>query len=64
MSVPEDRPEFREILLGLLENESVVLVIPPEDKATHPQAGVLGAPLEAGQRMYSALQNTYNSESI
>ena len=54
-----DRPSFREMLLCLLENKTVVLTIPSRAKSSHPQAGVLGAPIEAGQSMYTELQNMY-----
>ena len=47
------------MLLSLLENKSVVLKIPNEDAASHPQAAMLGAPLEAGEGMYTDKQNMY-----
>ena len=50
------RPTFRDLLLALVENETVVLHIPPEAMNSHPQAGVLGAPLEAGENMYKDTQ--------
>ena len=37
----------------------MVLNIPEEDSSTNPLAGVLGAPLEAGENMYSELQKRY-----
>ena len=57
--VAGDRPSFRNMLLCLLENKTVVLTIPSRDKSSHHQAGVLGAPIEAGERMYTELQNIY-----
>jgi len=36
-----------------------VLAIPKDARATHAQARVLGAPLEAGEQMYHDLQQTY-----
>ena len=59
--VAKERPGFRDILLSLLESKSVVLRVPPEDADSHPQAAVLGAPLEAGHGMYTALQNIYKA---
>ena len=53
------RPAFRDILLTLVGSEVVVLNIPEEDSSTNPLAGVLGAPLEAGENMYSELQRRY-----
>ena len=53
------RPGFRDLLLALLENEEAVLTIPEDALATHAQAGVLGAPLEAGVDMYHAAQQAY-----
>ena len=50
---------FRDIVLTLSGNEGVVLTIPKKDSSTNPHAGVLGAPLEAGENMYSELQRKY-----
>ena len=44
-----------------MENEETVLRVPEEDAATSRLAGVLGAPLGAGQDMYPDLQETYYS---
>ena len=59
--MPSERPGFRDMLLSLLENKSVVLRVPPEEATSHPQAAVLGAPLEAGEGMYTTLQNIYRA---
>ena len=53
------RPSFRDIMLTLVGSEEMVLNIPEEDSSTNPLAGVLGAPLEAGENMYSELQRRY-----
>ena len=53
------RPSFRDILAVLLEEETKVLEIPASDGSTHPQAGLLGSDLEAGEQMYLALQEMY-----
>ena len=53
------RPAFRDLLLQLMEPESMVLAIPEDDLDTHQLAGVLGAPLEAGEKMYRDLQCKY-----
>ena len=37
------------------------MAIPQEDLDTHQLAGVLGAKLEAGERMYTDLQFKYHS---
>ncbi len=50
---------FRDTVLTLVGNKERVLNIPEEDSATNPLAGVLGAPLEAGENMYSQLQRRY-----
>ena len=50
---------FRDIVLTLSGNEKIVLTIPNKDSSTNPLAGVLGAPLEAGEKMYSELQRRY-----
>ena len=54
-----ERPSFRDIVLTLASGEKNVLNIPEEDSSTNPLAGVLGAPLEAGENMYSELQRRY-----
>ena len=53
------RPKFSDLALILVSDRKVVLTIPQEELATHPLAGVLGAPLEAGEGMYLDLQNRY-----
>ena len=53
------RPSFRDIVLTLVGSEEMVLNIPEEDSSTSPLAGVLGAPLEAGEGMYLELQRRY-----
>lgn len=56
---PSTRPTFKDILAALLHDEAKVLDIPVEDASTHEQASLLGAPLEAGENMYSDLQQLY-----
>ena len=53
------RPSFRELFLALTGDKSQVLLIPQADGETHPLAGVLGSPLEAGKKLYKELQNKY-----
>ena len=53
------RPQFREIVVALSQSEEILLHIPEEVTRDHPQASVLGAPLEAGRNLYIELQNTY-----
>ena len=53
------RPKFGDIVQSLRQPKEIVLVISDEAHLTHPQAGVLGAPLEAGENMYIELQKTY-----
>ena len=55
------RPQFRDIHLSLCQYDEHVLTIPNEAFSTHPQAGILGASLEAGQDMYIDLQTMYKS---
>ena len=40
-----------------------MLSIPQEALDTHPLAGVLGSPLEAGENMYSDLHNQYSADN-
>ena len=42
-----------------MEPESTVLAIPDKDLTTHQLAGVLGAPVRAGEGMYRDVQWTY-----
>ena len=58
-SDPKQRPGFHDIMLILLQNDQSLLDIPEEDLSSHPQAGVLGDSLEAGENMYKTLQNMY-----
>lgn len=53
------RPNFRDIVLSLTGSERDNLNIPKEANETHQLAGELGAPLEAGKKMYFDLQQTY-----
>ena len=58
------RPGFRDIVLTLVGSEQMVLNIPEEDSSSNPLAGVLGAPLEAGENMYTDLQKRYDSDEV
>ena len=55
------RPTFRDVLLTMLENESVVLHISSDVTDSHAQAATLGAPLEAALNMYTDVQKAYMS---
>ena len=59
-----NRPSFREILLSLIDNPDEVLSIPEEALVTHPLAGVLGSPLEAGENLYHDLRVRYLANDI
>ena len=54
-----ERPKFRSIHLCLCDNLEDVLSIPQEALDTHQLAGVLGSPLEAGEKMYEDLKRKY-----
>ena len=56
---PHKRPEFRDILLHLVQEETTLLHIPVRDASTSQQASQLGSPLTAGEYMYSDLQRAY-----
>ena len=46
-------------------NQQLVLSIPQDTIETHQLAGVLGAPLEAGEKMYQDLQYTFvNQDNV
>lgn len=48
------RPRFRSIVNALLQDR--IFHIPPLELETHPQAGILGAPLSAGESLYKNLR--------
>ena len=53
------RPMFQHIYECLCHCSDLVLKVPDEALLTHPLAGTLSAPIEAGEGMYSDLQRTY-----
>ena len=53
------RPSFRDLVLTLVSNQQLVLSIPQDAIETYQLAGMLGAPLEAGEKIYQDLQYTY-----
>ena len=55
------RPEFKRILLDLVDREDLVLKVPKKDSQTHKLAGLVGGPLEAGANMYTDLQWKYSN---
>ena len=55
------RPQFTDIVHTLSQSEDQLLYIPEVVTRDHPQAAILGAPLEAGRNLYTQLQNTYMS---
>ena len=60
--VVPSRPTFFELLQTLASYEAALFAWSEEDKAVHPQAAVLGAPLEAGLDLYTELQTSYEEE--
>ncbi len=54
-----DRPDFRNILVSLLEKKHIVLHVPVSEESLHPKAYSLGGPLMAGFELYPSLQKTY-----
>ena len=53
------RPSFKDINMSFSQDQAFVLHVPEEAASTHPQAAVLGAPLEAGENMYIELQKSF-----
>ncbi len=53
------RLSFSDLLQSLSRPETELLHWTGEDTKTHPQAAVLGAPLEAGKDLYPDLQRAY-----
>ena len=59
-SEPELRPTFFDVLLVLQRPDFQLLNWLPDDVATYSeQARTLGAPVEAGEELYTELQKTY-----
>ena len=58
---PRDRPSFHDIMLNLLQNDQTIFDIPETDLSSHPQSGILGATLKAGEMMYKDLQEKYKN---
>ena len=53
------RPDFTEVVQALSSPVTDLLSWSEEDLKVHPQAAVLGAPLEAGKDLHPELQGTY-----
>ena len=54
------RPTFDKLKTTLSElGDAALLAWSEEDRAVHPQASELGAPLDAGKALYPKLQNMY-----
>ena len=56
---PQRRPEFRHIIVKLVQDEASLLHIPVGDASTSQQASQLGSHLSAGEYMYSELQKAF-----
>ena len=57
--IPRERPSFDNVMLILLKNDETLLTIPEDALSSHPQAGVLGGTLKAGEFMYLKIQTKY-----
>lgn len=56
----KQRQRFNDIMLGLLQQDSVILLIPKEELSlADSQAGIIGANLKAGEKLYNNLQQIY-----
>ena len=53
------RPTFTQLLEALHYSEVRLLSWSEKDLSIHPQAAMLGAPLEAGENLYTELQIIY-----
>ncbi|KAL5473077.1 hypothetical protein EMCRGX_G027518 [Ephydatia muelleri] len=54
-----ERPIFASVRQNLSLSDNKLLNWSPEDRGSHSQANVLGAPLECGQNLYQDLQKKY-----
>ena len=58
---PDHRPTFPEILVGLQRPDFKLLTWTAEDVAAYTEeARTLGAPLEAGEELYTDIQKLYS----
>ena len=58
---PSSRPTFPEIQVEVMRPDFKLLTWTAEDVAAYTEeARTLGAPLEAGEELYTDIQNTYN----
>ena len=57
------RPLFEQLRLSLSQPDSALLSWSEEDIAVHPQAAVLGAPLDAGKHLFEELKTVYIKSS-
>ena len=57
--LPQDRPDFRRLLIQLVDNKSHILSHDKSHKLPHPQARRLGAPLDSAEDLYPELQRQY-----
>ncbi|XP_019849285.1 PREDICTED: uncharacterized protein LOC100641922 [Amphimedon queenslandica] len=55
----DHRPTFAILVTSFCQSDSSLISLSPIDTQCHPQAGILGAPLEAGQDMFTDLQSMY-----
>jgi len=55
----ESRPTFSKLHEALSQPEAKLLGWSEKDKKVHPQAAVLGAPLECGKDLYLELQEMH-----
>ena len=58
------RPTFSQLLQALCQPDTELLSWSEEDVRVHPQAGMLGAPLEAGKDLYPELQQIYKNMNV
>lgn len=53
------RPAFQDVILTLVGSDKLVLHVPSDAVEGNPQAGEIGAPVEASVKMYQDLCNQY-----
>ena len=60
---PDSRPSFPDVLVELQRPDFKLLTWTPEDVAAYSeQARTLGAPLEAGEELYTDIQKKYEED--
>ena len=62
--VANERPSFHDVMVSLLQPNQTILKVPESALSSHSQAGTLGGPLKAGEKMYPEIQHAYYTDTM